>query len=61
MSATLSTATSLERLLGTVEEAMTGEVVALQADTPADMACGAWSTRGCPGLRSSTAAAWWAW
>jgi CBS domain-containing protein len=38
MTATLSTATSLERLFGTVGEAMTAKVVALQADTPADVA-----------------------
>jgi CBS-domain-containing membrane protein len=38
MTATLSGATSLESLLGTVGEAMTAEVVVLQADTPADVA-----------------------
>jgi CBS domain-containing protein len=38
MTATESTATSLEGLLGTVGEAMTGEVVALEADTPVDVA-----------------------
>jgi CBS-domain-containing membrane protein len=38
MTATLSPATSLERLFGMVGEAMTAEVVALQADTPADVA-----------------------
>jgi CBS domain-containing protein len=38
MTATESTATSLEDLLGTVGEAMTGEVVALDADTPVDVA-----------------------
>jgi CBS domain-containing protein len=38
MTATLSPATTLERLLGTVGEAMTAEVVALPADTPADVA-----------------------
>jgi CBS domain-containing protein len=38
MSATLSGATSLESLLGTVSEAMTAEVVVLRADTPADVA-----------------------
>ena len=38
MTATESTATSLEGLLGTVGEAMTGEVVALDADTPVDVA-----------------------
>jgi CBS domain-containing protein len=38
MTATLSPATDLEHLLGTVGEAMTAEVVALQADTPADVA-----------------------
>lgn len=38
MIATLSGATSLEQLLGTVGEAMTAEVQVLQADTPADMA-----------------------
>lgn len=38
MTATLSPSTSLDRLLGTVGEAMTGEVTALQADTPADTA-----------------------
>jgi CBS domain-containing protein len=38
MTATESTATNLEGLLGTVGEAMTGEVVALEADTPVDVA-----------------------
>jgi CBS domain-containing protein len=38
MTATESTATSLEGLLGTVGEAMNGEVVALEADTPVDVA-----------------------
>jgi CBS domain-containing protein len=38
MTATESTATSLEDMLGTVGEAMTAEVIALQADTPADVA-----------------------
>ena len=38
MTATESTATSLAGLLGTVGEAMTGEVVALDADTPVDVA-----------------------
>jgi CBS domain-containing protein len=38
MTATLSPATSLEGLLGTVSEAITGEVIVLQADTPADIA-----------------------
>jgi CBS domain-containing protein len=38
MTATESTATTLEGLLGTVGEAMTGEVVVLDADTPADVA-----------------------
>jgi CBS domain-containing protein len=38
MTATASTATSLEGLLGTVGEAMTGEVVVLDADTPVDLA-----------------------
>jgi CBS domain-containing protein len=38
MTATESTATSLEGLLGTVGEAMTGEVVVLEADTPVDLA-----------------------
>ena len=38
MTATLSPSTSLDRLLGTVGEAMTSEVTALQADTPADIA-----------------------
>ena len=38
MTAILSPTTTLERLLGTVEEAMTAQVVALQADTPADAA-----------------------
>ena len=38
MTATESTATSLESLLGTVGEAMTGEVVVLHADTPVDVA-----------------------
>ena len=38
MTATLSPSTSLDRLLGIVGEAMTGEVTALQADTLADIA-----------------------
>ena len=38
MTATESPATSLEGLLGTVGEAMTGEVVVLEADTPVDVA-----------------------
>jgi CBS domain-containing protein len=38
MTATESTATSLEGLLGTVGEAMTGEVLVLEADTPVDVA-----------------------
>lgn len=38
MTATGSTTTTLEGLLGTVGEAMTGEVVALEADTPVDLA-----------------------
>jgi CBS domain-containing protein len=38
MTATVSSATSIERLLGTVGEAMTGEVVVLHVDTPVDVA-----------------------
>jgi CBS domain-containing protein len=38
MIATETTATSLEGLLGTVGEAMTGEVVVLEANTPVDVA-----------------------
>jgi CBS domain-containing protein len=38
MTATASTATSPEGLLGRVAEAMTGEVVVLEADTPVDVA-----------------------
>jgi CBS domain-containing protein len=38
MTATLSGATSLEHLLGTVGEAMTPQVTALAVDTPADVA-----------------------
>ena len=38
MTATESTAISLQGLLGTVGEAMTSEVVALEADTPVDVA-----------------------
>jgi CBS domain-containing protein len=38
MTATEFTATSLEGLLGTVGEAMNAEVVALEADTPVDVA-----------------------
>jgi CBS domain-containing protein len=38
MTAALSYLTSLDRLLGTVGEAMTDEVIMLQADTPADVA-----------------------
>ena len=38
MTATGSFATGLAGLLGTVGEAMTGEVVVLEADTPVDMA-----------------------
>jgi len=38
MTATLPDETNLVSLLGTVEEAMTGKVLALAADTPADVA-----------------------
>ena len=38
MTATLSPSTSPDHLLGTVGEAMTSEVTAIQADTPADTA-----------------------
>ena len=38
MTATLPNETSLASLLGTVEEAMTGKVLAVAADTPADVA-----------------------
>jgi CBS domain-containing protein len=38
MTATLSPSISLAHLLGTVGEAMTGEAIVLQADTPADIA-----------------------
>jgi hypothetical protein len=38
MTATAFTATSPEGLLGRVAEAMTGEVVVLEADTPVDVA-----------------------
>ena len=38
MTATLPNETGLASLLGTVEEAMTGKVLALAADTPADVA-----------------------
>jgi CBS domain-containing protein len=38
MTASGTTATSLQGLLGTVGEAMTGEVVVLEADTPVDVA-----------------------
>ena len=38
MTATLPDETSLASLLGTVEEAMTVKVLALAADTPADVA-----------------------
>jgi CBS domain-containing protein len=38
MTTTESTATSLEGLLGTVGEAMTGDVLVLDADTPVDVA-----------------------
>jgi len=38
MTATLPSETSFEDLLGTVGEAMTGKVVVLAADTPADVA-----------------------
>jgi CBS domain-containing membrane protein len=38
MTATLPDETSLASLLGTVEEAMIGKVLALAADTPADLA-----------------------
>src|SRR5512132_3747129 len=38
MTAILSPPTALERLLGTVEEALPAQVVALQADTPVDVA-----------------------
>jgi CBS domain-containing protein len=38
MTAILPAETSLASLLGTVEEAMTGKVLAVAADTPADVA-----------------------
>ena len=38
MTAILPDETSLASLLGTVEEAMTGKVLAVAADTPADVA-----------------------
>jgi CBS domain-containing protein len=38
MTSALSAPTSLDRLLGTVGESMSGEVVELHADTPADVA-----------------------
>jgi CBS domain-containing protein len=38
MTATLPNGTGLASLLGTVEEAMTARVLALAADTPADVA-----------------------
>ena len=49
MTATLSPSTSLERLLGTVGEAMTGEVIVLEADTPADIAIQPLEQPRCPG------------
>ena len=61
MTATLSPATALERLLGTVEEAMTAQVVALQADTPADAATRRLEHMQVSGARSSTTAEWWGW
>ena len=38
MTAALSPSTGFDRLLGTLGEAMTGEVIVLHADTPADIA-----------------------
>ena len=61
MTTTLPGATSLEHLLGTVGEAMTPQVVSVRVDTPADIACAAWSGPRCPAPRWSTAGAWPAW
>jgi hypothetical protein len=61
MTATASTATSPEGLLGRVAEAMTGEVVVLEADTRSTWPCAGWSTPRCRGLPSSTTDAWLAW
>ena len=51
MTATESTATSLEGLLGTISEAMTGEVVVFETDTPGGVAVRRWSTPRCRGSR----------
>jgi CBS domain-containing protein len=61
MTATLSPSISLDRLLGTVGEAMTGEVTALQADTPADIAIRRLEQAQVSGAPSSTMAGSWAW
>ena len=61
MTATESTATSLESLLGTVGEAMTGQVVVLEADTPVDVALRRLEHTQVSGLPFSIMDAWLAW
>ena len=61
MTATLSPSTRLDHLLGTVGEAMTGEVIVLQADTPADIAIRRLEQTQVSGAPVSTMAGWWAW
>ena len=46
---------------GTVGEAMTGEVVVLEADAPVDVAVRRLEHTRCRGLPSSTMDAWLAW
>ena len=60
MTATESTATSFEGLLGTISEAMTGEVVVLETDTPAGVAVRRLEHQ-VSGAPSSTMDAWLAW
>jgi hypothetical protein len=61
MTTTQSSATGLAGLLGTVGEAMTGEVVVLEADTPVDVAVRRWSTPRCRARPSSSTDRWLAW
>jgi hypothetical protein len=61
MTATVQDETTLERLLGTVGETMTGDVVLLAADAPAGAALRRLVHKAISGRRWSTAAAWSAW
>jgi hypothetical protein len=58
MTATLEEQTTLEGLLGTVGQAMTGDVVLLAADMTAVMALRRLEARPSRGRRSLTAAGW---